>query len=96
MKKMTILIDGKPTVIKPEATIELDEANPLTSNEPMRTVLAGRDYDIIADFTGDYKPLGENEGRIGYFHVCEDGEINAEPINVCEYEINRRPVRLPC
>lgn len=35
MEKLTILIDGKPTVIEPEATIELNEANPLTSNEPM-------------------------------------------------------------
>lgn len=53
------------------------------------------DFEYI-DYPISHKSLGENEGRIGYFHVCEDGEINAEPINVCEYEINRRPVRLPC
>ena len=99
MEKLTILIDGKPTVIEPEATIELNEANPLTSNEPMRTVLASRDYDIIADLADDRKPLGENEGRTGYFHVCKEGEELHEEVNeleVFEYEGAFDPIPLPC
>ena len=52
------------------------------------------EYDIIADFTGDYKPLGENEGRIGLFQEVKD--MKKEPIIVSEYESNHKPVRLPC
>ena len=99
MEQKRILVDGEPMVIEPEATIELNEANPLTSNEPMRTVLASRDYDIIADLTGDYKPLGPNEGRTGYFHVCKEGEELHEEVNeleVFEYEGTFDPIPLPC
>lgn len=35
MKKMTIMIDGKPMVMEPKATIEVNEENPLTSEKPM-------------------------------------------------------------
>ena len=47
------------------------------------------------DYPTNYKPLGENEARIGYFHICE-GNDECEQITVCEYESNHRPVRLPC
>ena len=42
--------------------------------EELRFIEKTAEYDIIADFTGDYKPLAENEGRTGYFHVCKEGE----------------------
>jgi hypothetical protein len=99
MEQKRILVDGEPMVIEPEATIELNEANPLTSNEPMRTVLASRDYDIIADLADDCKPLAENEGRTGYFHVCKEGEEQLEEVNeleVFEYEGAFDPIPLPC
>lgn len=35
MEKLTVLMEGKPTVIEPEATIELDEVNPLDENVKM-------------------------------------------------------------
>lgn len=52
------------------------------------------DYDIVADYTDDCKPLGENEGRIGYFQEAKERK---EPVfTVSEYDSNQRPVRLPC
>ena len=94
-----ILVDGSPMVLSHECVVNVEDENPLTSGEPMRTVLASRDYDIIADFTGDYKPLAENEGRTGYFHVCKEGEELHEEVNeleVFEYEGAFDPIPLPC
>lgn len=51
------------------------------------------DYDIVADYTDDCKPLGENEGRIGYFQEAKERK---EPVfTVGRYDSNQRPVRLP-
>lgn len=47
----------------------------------------------------DYKPLGENEGRTGYFHVCKDGENTHQESNeleVFEYNGTFNPISLPC
>ena len=42
------------------------------------------DYDIVADYTDDCKPLGENEGRIGYFQEAKERK---EPVfTVGRYE----------
>ena len=74
MKKLTIDIGDNPMVVEPEMMIEVNEKNPLTSNEPM---FAGSqfnsDFEYI-DYPTNYKPLGPNEGRTGYFHVCKEGE----------------------
>lgn len=39
-----------------------------------------RDYDIVADLTGDCKPLGPNEGRIGHIPFCKPGEELRKPL----------------
>ena len=99
MEQKRILVDGEPMVLSQECVVNVEDENPLTSGEPMRTVLASRDYEIIADFTGDYKPLAENEGRTGYFHVCKEGEDLHEEVNeleVFEYEGAFDPIPLPC
>ena len=67
--------------------------------EKLRFIEKTAEYDIIADFTGDYKPLAENEGRTGYFHVCKEGEELHEEVNeleVFEYEGAFDPIPLPC
>ena len=35
MEKLTVIMDGKPMVLDPKMMIEVNEVNPLTSNEPM-------------------------------------------------------------
>lgn len=55
------------------------------------------DFEYI-DYSANYKPLGENEGRTGYFHVCKDGEELHEEVNeleVFEYEGTFDPIPLP-
>ena len=67
--------------------------------EKLRFIENTAEYDIIADFTGDYKPLAENEGRTGYFHVCKEGEELHEEVNeleVFDYEGAFDPIPLPC
>ena len=100
MEQKRILVDGEPMVIEPEATIELNEANPLTSNEPMRTVLASRDYDIIADLAEqeskplvsvslshlrELTPLSEKAGRVGYFQTAKE-EKKEPAFTIGKYE----------
>ena len=46
------------------------------------------------DYPQDCKPLGENEGRIGYFQEAK--EMNEPVFTISEYDSNQRPVRLPC
>lgn len=51
------------------------------------------------DYPTNYKPLGLNEGRTGYFHVCKEGEELHEEVNeleVFEYEGAFDPIPLPC
>lgn len=36
------------------------------------------DLDYVG-YPTDYKPLGENEGRVGYLHVCKEGEELQKP-----------------
>lgn len=62
--------------------------------EKLRFIEKTAEYEIIADLADDYKPLGENEGRIGLFQEVKD--MKKEPIIVSEYESNHKPVRLPC
>lgn len=42
--------------------------------EKLQFIERTAEYEIIADLADDCKPLGENEGRTGYFHVCKEGE----------------------
>lgn len=35
MEKLTILIDGKPTVLSQECVVNVEDENPLTSGETM-------------------------------------------------------------
>lgn len=43
------------------------------------------------------KQVAMTTGRIGYVHVCKDGETREpEKIEVYEYETNLQPVRLSC
>ena len=43
------------------------------------------------------KQAAMTTGRIGYVHVCKDGETREpEKIEVYEYETNLQPVRLSC
>lgn len=60
----------------------------MTGTEPTMSADALADYEmqkqacIDLDYVGyqtDYKPLGENEGRVGYLHVCKDGEELQKP-----------------
>lgn len=49
------------------------------------------------DYPTSYKPLGPNEGRTGYFHVCKDGEAR-EPrkdLEVFNYEGTFNPISMP-
>lgn len=83
MKRKMIEIGDKPMELDPMCEIEVNEENPLTINEPMRTVIAGR--------------LGPNEGRTGYFHVCKDGEVreSRKDLEVFNYEGTFNPISLP-
>lgn len=55
------------------------------------------DYEIVADITDDYKPLGPNEGRTGYFHVCKEGEMreSRKDLEVFNYEGTFNPIFPP-
>ena len=74
MEKLRIEIGDKPMVVEPEMMIEVNEKNPLTSNEPMFVGSQfNRDFEYIG-YPTNYKPLGENEGRVGYYQTVMGGE----------------------
>ena len=73
-KDLNIMMEGINIEPAGNAVVWMDDFNP-------------EDLEIIADFTGDCKPLGPNEGRIGYVPFRKQGEERREQVfEVFEYE----------
>ncbi len=88
MEKLSIIHDEKVLVLDPDLTIEVNEENPLTSNEQM---FAGSQFNsdfeyidyptepevepmvsVCLSHLRELTPLSEKVGRIGYFQTAKE------------------------